>query len=303
LERTKRIADRLPEFYRTWDTDSVIFKVLDSVGRALNEEQKSLFRVMRTHWVDTANGGDLDRLGAIFELQRAKDEADEDYRGRIKTALRRFKGGGTNASVLALMGDYLEANPDDLELEENPEGSMSVRRRLSGGESWTIGSMSVEDAFPEIEITLEGEGDVVLNPTVRDLDSGDRVGLKGNFRVGQRLVISKDSATLDGEDVTPLISSTTFPRLKRGGSRLVYEEEISAKVGRFDKSSFDSSIFRLPVPDAAIRLTWKGKQPSTFSLKVPASALKEKGLTEEDAADFLNIIKGAGVKATLVVKE
>jgi hypothetical protein len=303
LERTKRIAERLPEFYRTWDADSVIFKVLDSVGRALNEEQKSLFRVMRTHWVDTANGADLDRLGAIFELRRAKDEADEDYRGRIKSALRQFKGGGTTGSVLALMGDFLEASQEDLELEENPEGTISLRRRLSGGESWTIGSMSVEDASPEIEMTLEGEGDVVLNPTVRDLDSGESVGLKGNFRMGQRLVMTQDSSTLDGEDVTAQISSAGFPRLKRGGSRLVYEEEISAKVGRFDKSSFDSSIFRLPVPDAVIRLTWKGRQPSTFKLRVPARALKRNAMTEEDAADFLNIIKGAGVKATLVVTE
>jgi hypothetical protein len=303
LERTKRIAERLPEFYRSWDPDSTIFKIVDAVGRALAETQKDLFRVIKTHWVDTAFGTDLDRLGAIFELGRGHDEGDEEYRERIKNALRQFKGGGTRGSILSLMADFLETSQDALELDENPEGPMSVKKKLAGGESWTIGSMSVEDAFPTIEITLEGEGDVVLNPAIRDLDSEERVGLQGNLRVGQRLVMSKDSATLDGRDVSASISSTAFPRLKRGGSRLVYEEEISANVGRFDKSHFDSSIFRVPVPDAIIRLTWNGRQPSTFQFKVASNALKDKGVTEEDAADFLNIIKGAGVKATLVVRE
>jgi hypothetical protein len=304
LERTKRIAERLPEFYRTWDADSVIFKVVDSVGRALNEEQKSIFRVMRTHWVDTANGSDLDRLGALFELRRGKEEADEDYRSRIKGALRQFKGGGTGASIKALMADFLSADPRDLEIIENPSREMSMQRRVSGGQSWTLGSMSVDEAYPVIEVTLEGEGNVVLNPALRNLDSEERVGLDGKFKVGQKLVMSKDSATLDGEDVSSTVSaSPSFPKLRPGGSHWVYEEAISAKVGHLSKSSFGSSIFALPVPDAVIRLTWSGRQPSTFSLVVPSRALRESAISESEAAEFLNIIKGAGVQAELVVKE
>lgn len=216
MERTKRIAERLPEFYRTWDADSVIFKVLDSVGRSLNEEQKSVFRIMRTHWVDTANGGDLDRLGEIFEIGRRDAETDEDYRARIKNALRQFKGGGTTSSILTLMGDYLGTHPGSFQLDENPENSISVSRKLGGGETWTVGSMSVEDAFPEIEITLEGEGDVVVNPTIRDVDSDEKAGLKGNFRVGQRLVLSTDSATLDGRDSLSLCFFQRLPTPEEG---------------------------------------------------------------------------------------
>jgi hypothetical protein len=304
LERTKRIADRLPEFYRTWDTDSVIFKVLDSVGRALSEEQKSVFRVMRTHWVDTANGRDLDKLGAIFELKRDKSEDDDDFRVRIKGALRQFKGGGTPASVRALMADFLSVHEGELEILENPEREMSIEKRVSGGQSWTLGSMSVEDASPVIEVTLQGEGNVVLNPALRNLDSNERVGLEGRLRVGQRLVMSEGSATLDGEDVSSAVSaSPAFPTLTPGGSRWVYEEAISAKVGHLDKSAFGGSIFKVPVPDAVIRLTWSGRAPSTFALAVPSQALKESGVSADEAAGFLNIIKGAGVQAELVVKE
>lgn len=304
LERTKRIADRLPEFYRTWDTDSVIFKVLDSVGRALSEEQKSVFRIMRTHWVDTANGGDIDRLGAVFELQRAKGEADDDYRARIKGALRQFKGGGTRASIKALMADFLSVHEGELEILENPEREMSIQKRVSGGQSWTLGSMSVEDASPVIEMTLQGEGDVVLNPALRNLDSNERVGLEGRLRVGQKLVMSRDSATLDGVDVSSSVSaSPSFPSLKPEGSRWVYEEEITAKVGHLDRSRFGESIFKVPVPDAVVRLTWSGRAPSTFALVVPSHALGDSGVSESEAAGFLNIIKGAGVKAELVVKE
>ncbi len=304
MERTRRIADRLPEFYRTWDTDSVIFKVLDSVGRSLNEEQKSVFRIMRTHWVDTANRGDLDKLGAIFELTRTNEEADDDYRARIKSALRQFKGGGTVASVKTLMADFLSVREEELEVVENPERKMSIEKRVAGGQTWTLGSMSVEEASPVIEMTLQGEGNVVLNPALRNLDSGGRVGFEGRFRVGQRLVMSEGSATLDGEDVSSLVTaSPAFPRLSSGGSRWVYEEAISAKVGHLSKSSFGSSIFALPVPDAVIRLTWSGRQPSTFALRVPPRALAASGVSEGEAADFLNTIKGAGVRAELVVKE
>ncbi len=304
LERTKRIADRLPEFYRTWDTDSVIFKVLDSVGRSLSEEQKSVFRIMRTHWVDTANGEDLDKLGAVFELKRDQGEVDDDYRARIKSALRQFKGGGTCASVKALMADFLSARQEDLEIVENPAREMSIERRVAGGQSWTQGSMSVGDASPTIEMTLQGDGIVVLNPTLRNLDSNESVGLEGRFTVGQTLVMSEDSATLDGKDASSRVSaSPAFPKLTPGGSRWVYEEAISAKVGHFGKGSFGSSIFAVPVPDAVIRLTWSGRQPSTFTLMVPARVMKESGVSVREAADFLNIIKGAGVHAEVVVKE
>jgi hypothetical protein len=304
VERTKRIAERLPEFYRVWDTDSVIFKVVDAVGRSLTEAQKSAFRVMRTHWVDTANGGDIDRLGAIFELKRERGETDADFRARIKSALLQFKGGGTRASVVNLMADFLGADPKELELTENTERTLSVERRVVGGESWMLGSMSVEDATPVIEMTLQGEGNVVLNPAIRNLDSDQRVGLDGAFRVGQRLVLTKDSATLDGVDVSPSVSRTaSFPTLTPGGSHWVYEESISAKVGHLNESTFGSSIFSVPVPGAVVRFTWSGRQPSTFRLSVPSRALREAGVTEEEAAGFLTVIKGAGVQAELAVKE
>lgn len=302
-ERTRRIADRLPEFYRTWDPDSVIYKVIDSVGRALAEEQKSVFRVMRTHWVDTANASDLDRLGAIFELRRAKDELDDDYRERIKSALRQFKGGGTCASITSLMADFLAAEPQALTISENPMRTISVERRLSGGQSWTLGSMSVEEASPVIGITLQGEGNVVLNPGLRNLDTDQRVGFQGAFRMGQRLTMKEGAATLDGEDVSSSVSAPSgFPRLLPGGSRWVYEEEISSKIGHLDKERFDSSIFSVPVPDAVVRMTWSGRQPSTFFLKVPSHVLEQSGVPESDARGFLNIIKGAGVQAELVVE-
>jgi hypothetical protein len=302
-ERTRRIADRLPEFYRTWDADSVIYKVIDAVGRALAEEQKSVFRIMRTHWVDTANGADLDRLGALFELRRVKDEPDGDYRERVKSALRQFKGGGTCSSVKGLMADFLSAEPEALEISENPPRSVAVERRVSGGQTWALGSMSVEEASPVIELTLQGEGNVVLNPGVRNLDTNQRVGYRGTFRVGQRLVMSEGAATLDGEDVSSSVSAPDgFPRLPPGGSRWAYEEEISAKIAHLDRSRFDESIFSVPVPDAVIRMAWSGRLPSAFSLRVPSRVLGESGASEDEARGFLNIIKGAGVQAELVVE-
>ena len=304
MERTKRIANRLPEFYRTWDSESVIYKVVDTVGRALAEEQKSLFRIMRTHWVETANGSDLDRLGAIFELRRAKAELDDDYRSRIRAALGQFKGGGTGASIKALMADFLSADQDQLEISENLERNLSVETTVRGGDSWTLGSMSVEDSAPQIEIELKGDGNVVINPTVRNLDTGDCVGLEGRFTVGQKLVFTERSATLDGEDVSSsLVRSRSFPKLAPEGSHWAYEESITAKVGYLDKTHFDSSIFAVPVPRAVIRFTWSGRRPSAFALKVSSKAVAGSGKTASEASEYLNVIKGAGVQAQLLVME
>ena len=302
MERTKRIANRLPEFYRTWDTDSVIYKLLDTVGRALAEEQKGLFRIMRTHWVETANGDDLQRLGAIFEVARAKGEPDDAYRARIKAALGQFKGGGTGSSIKALMADFLSAGQDQLEIAENPERNLVKEITVRGGESWTLGSMSVEDAKPQIEIELQGEGNVVINPTVRNMDTGEAIGLEGSFRVGQKLVFTEKSATLDGKDVSSSIAKPgEFPKLRPGGSRWAYEESISAKVGYLDKTLFDSSIFAVPVPRAVIRFSWSGRRPSTFTLTVPSKAVTASGKTESETSEYLNLIKGAGVQAQLIL--
>lgn len=82
--------------------------------------EKDLAWIMRSHWVDTASGKDLDRLGALFSIPRGK-EKDSDYRGRLKTAIISYRGGGTVGSIKMMARIALGLPPDHpIEMRENP---------------------------------------------------------------------------------------------------------------------------------------------------------------------------------------
>jgi len=44
----------------------------------MDEMEKDLVSIMRGHWVDTARGEDIDRLGALFNIERKDGESDPD---------------------------------------------------------------------------------------------------------------------------------------------------------------------------------------------------------------------------------
>jgi hypothetical protein len=304
MERTQRIVDRLPAFYRVWDPESVMYKLIDAIGRGLEEPHKDLGLIIRSHWVDTAFGDDLDSLGSIFDLSRNSTEADSDYRARIKGAVQGFRGGGTRETILGLVGLFLGLRPGErLELSENPPAYLVVEKGVLSGDTWMMGSMSIDDATPSIEIAVEGEGLEVVDPVLTNSETGDQLKFRGELRSGQRLLVSDRTTQLDGLDVSDKVTTKTMPRLLRGGSQWQFEEALSAKVGRFDRSSFDESVFAVALPTTTIQFGWTARQPATFELKVPSSALARNGLTKEDLASFVNIIKAAGIKAIISVSE
>ena len=302
MERTRRIVDRLPGFYRAWDPESVMYKVLFAVGVGLSEPHGDLSIIMKSHWVDTAFTTDLDLLGSIFDLSRNRNEADEAYRVRIKNAVQGFKGGGTKESIVALMGVFLGLRPDErIEVRENPPRPLQIEKQVVSGDSWTLGSMSTEDATPAIEVGVGGKGLSIVDPVLTNADTGERLRFEGELKSGQRLSVSGGSAELDGTDVSDRLPFKTVPRLPRGGSRWSFEEVLAAKVGRFDRSTFDGSVFAVPVPATTVRFSWVGREPASFIVDVPSSALERNGLSKGDAEELLNIIKAAGIKATVGV--
>jgi hypothetical protein len=303
-ERTQRILDRLPSFYRTWEPNSVIYKFIDAFGRRLAEQQKDLFRILRSHWLDTAFGGDLDNLGEIFDLQRKPHESDDEYRRRIKNAVAEFRGGGTREAILTVMRFMLGAREgENIELIENPATRLKVKKKVISGDSWVLGSMSVEDAIPDIELVAEDGGLRILNPVITNADTGETLRFKGQIKQGQKLSVRQGSAQLGEADVTAKVSTTIPPKLLRIGSNWRFEEELSAKVGVFDRAVFDESIFEVPVAATTIWFEWTALQPATFELRIPADVLNRSGLSKEDLEASLNVIKAAGVRALVAIVE
>jgi len=316
MEITKRIIDRLPSFYGAWNEDSLLFRLFDGFGKRLDETQKDLFRVMRTHWVDTAVKEDLDKLGAIYNMKRKLGEKDSDYQRRLKAAIYEYKGGGTVNAILSLTRTLLGMKEEEkLELLENPPALVSIEHKLKSGDTWTLRSNSLQDATPMITFYVEA-GDAlfdtarfdestfpleVINPMITNLETKESIVFKGIMSGGQKLVISEGKATLDGIDVTDQVSPTIIPLILRRGSKWQYKEAVKEKIGVFDDAIFDESLFETVVATVKIRFDWTAYQVATFELKLPRELLVRSGISIEDLKEFIDHIKAIGVRGMVTI--
>ena len=82
-DTTERVINRFPRFYNTHDTDSKLFRLCHSFSNQLDETRKDLFKVMRSHWIESANSSDLDLIGSLLDLKRDTGENDDRFRVRI----------------------------------------------------------------------------------------------------------------------------------------------------------------------------------------------------------------------------
>ena len=128
MDRIARMVERMPQFYRAWDKRSNFFQFLRGFAKELDEDQKSMFAVMRSHWIDTAYATDLDLLGSMFRLERRRNEQDESFRRRIKFFIPEFTGGGTRESIIAQTILYLDMREEQPILIENPPKDQVLKK-------------------------------------------------------------------------------------------------------------------------------------------------------------------------------
>jgi len=301
LERTKRILDIFPVYYKTWDSDSRIFKVISAFGKRIDEAEKDLFSIMRAHWVDKAYRTDLDQLGSIYNMERKLGESDDEYRGRLKRAIMEFKGGGTISAVLSSVKMALNLPTDYfLELNENPQKEINKEFIVITGDIFSLSSESVLDATPSIDISVVTENAKISNPTLTNTETNEAIKYTGTIKSKEHLKIEEGKAFLDDMDVTENLSTTTPPQLLRKGSNWSYTEIIEEEIGVFDRAQFDHSIFALGIPTVNIALKWTAHQPATFEIKIPKSTLyrgNDISLVEE----VVNSIKAVGVSGIINV--
>lgn len=300
MSKTERILKRLPSFYKAWDRRSLLYSILSSIGKRLEEADKDLDAVLRSHWVDTAVGRDLDKLGALFNIERRPGEPDTRFRSRLKRAIQEFKGGGTVKAILTSIRALLEA-PEEapIRIVENPPREEVEEVHVRSGDTWVMSSRSVVDAYPAITLTVESPNSQVTNPTITNVDTGEEVRFNGVLRSGDELVVSNGRALLNGVDVTDKLSTTTI-RLLRRTCRWSYSEVMREEMGVFDRARFDESIFAIDIPQVKVVFKWTSLTPAAFELHVPRELLGGEGDLEVLEAT-LSSIKAAGVKAEVKV--
>lgn len=301
MERTWRILDRFPSFYKTWDRTSLVFHVVSALGKRVDEAEKDLFAIMRGHWVDKALRIDLDNLGALYNIGRKPGENDSVYRNRLKRAIIEFKGGGTisalQSSLKAALGLPLDY---PLELVENPPREMRKELKVRTGETWWQTSKSISDATMRIEISVVNEGVKITNPTITNLDTGETVTFNGTIHSGEQLKIEEGKGFLNGVDVSEELSSRVLPKLLRRGATLRYSELLKKEIGIFDSelALFDQSMFAVDIPMVRIILTWLAYQPATFEVRIPREAVSMKG-GAQIAQEVVDSIKASGVRGII----
>jgi len=304
MERTKRILDRLPLFYRSWDRNSLIFNLLFAMGKRLDEAEKEVTAILRSHWVDTSFGVNLDRLGAIYGFERKPHEGDPEYRNRLKQAVIEFKGGGTINALLTSVRMTLGLSRDyPLELVENPPIEVQREFDVNPGDIWAFSSESVLDATPTIEVSIESESEKITNPSITNLETNESIMYKGSILRGQKLVVEEGKGMLDRRSVRSNLSTTVVPRLLRKQHKWRYEEPISEEIGVFDAAIFDESKFAIGIPTVRLFFNWVAHQPATFEIRIPQEAITriDDVTFVEEAVDY---IKATGVRAIIkIVKE
>lgn len=300
MDRLERVCNRLPRFYRHWEKDSLVFNILSAVSRQLDKAEEETTDLMKAHWVDTAVEDELNRLGTLFGMGRLSGEDDLLFRARLKRAVNEYKGGGTVSTILDAVKAAIGAqNAEDVEIVENPRTSAFKEFTVRAGDTWTLGSNSVEDAQPSLTLTVE-EGGEVSNPQIWNVDTQESITFNGKLKGGQKLVIKK-KAYLDAKDVSAKISARKIPRLLRRVSTWRYSEALEKLIGVFDTARFDEHTFAVRVPAVGIRFDWIRLQPATFEVRIRSTAFRDSRFSKPYLERLINSMKAAGVNAMIKV--
>ena len=328
-----RIINRLPQFYKGWDKESILFSFIDSFANELRKQRKELLNIKRTHWIDTSYGKNLDLLANIFKLSRKQEESDEDFRNRIKRFLFEFTGGGTKKSILAQTVAYLNLKEESEMpiLIENPLRIKKVKNTVQNGDKINIKSESIDDKDFLLEIALEEEGFEILDPSVYDQDRNASIKFHGTLKSGERLIINteeksvthiKSDLIIDNINNEPSNNSNNSSisnnqsnngnnnnnlfidnnmKVPRKKSTWVFKENTTPKLGRFDEAFFDENFYEVYVPKCSLKIEWKAKLLSSFELQIESESFKRSGVSIENFSDLINSIKAAGVKAYIEI--
>ena len=70
--KTDRLVNLFPDAYAAKDSESLLYKLLDALGAEFMDADDVLKRLLKSHWVNYAEGKALDRLGSIYGISRRR---------------------------------------------------------------------------------------------------------------------------------------------------------------------------------------------------------------------------------------
>jgi hypothetical protein len=302
--KTERLVDLFPDAYAAHDPESMLFKLLDAIGAEFMSADEKIKRLLKSHWVNYAEGAALDGLGAIYgvarrALRNGELEADEAFRFRLQSTVPLFTGGGTRQAVIGAVRSALGL-PFDLDQLKLPPQFQALRRDLEALVTLTEFSPQIDPNFGSTVTTVENASELILSVTattttqsspridwtfdsgtgrrlsLERIDSGEGVRSLDGFIIkpDQTLVFTADangrlSAVLERIDVSTSFVNLngTSPALLPSVPTTASQWKFRAEGGVYEVSAFDDDAFDLPLYHVGLsRLRF---EPLTFDVQVP----------------------------------
>jgi hypothetical protein len=297
--RTERIVDRCPRFYRGWDVDSTVAKLVYSVSSELDKAEDTVTDLIGSHWVDTATGTDIDRIGIMFGIKRRPQESDEQYRSYLKHSVDQYRGGGTLGGILSDL--EMALGPESVAIIENPLVESHAEFLVIANDTWKLGSQSIQNEAFALTLSVEGKG-AVSKPKITNIETGESITFNGHLSLGEKLILKGGQAFIGEKEVSQMVTSADG-LLPRKISTWKYSEALLEGIGVFDKGKFNENTFAIGVPTVKIQFDWVRRQPATFLVKVKPYALQKSQLTQYNIERRLEYLRAAGVKVIVKVTE
>lgn len=114
MDKINFILDNIPNYYNK-EVESNLYNVLKPIGDKLDAFLQDIEKVRNARFVDSSAGSNLDNLAKLLNLKRFNNESDDTFRGRIKSRVQSFIGGGAISAIKQVIVNYLGVEPTIVE--------------------------------------------------------------------------------------------------------------------------------------------------------------------------------------------
>lgn len=111
------------EYAAAWDNRGFPFirgenneRLISTLGEQKDYVRRQLDAILQARHIKTADGDQLDRLGAIANISRQENEGDDHYRARIIATLAAARSRGTFDDILTTVSNILQTDEVNIEI-------------------------------------------------------------------------------------------------------------------------------------------------------------------------------------------
>ena len=112
------LIKRLSSAYKKESTSNN-YKILEIPASEFDIVEIEIDNVKDAHFVDSAFGTSLERIGSLLKVFRNEGESDASYRARIKSEVPNFVGGGTIDSIRTALANLLGLDKSKITITED----------------------------------------------------------------------------------------------------------------------------------------------------------------------------------------